>query len=375
MFFAVMKPSVIAAAAASLACASAHAENSNVTLYGLLSTGVAYTNNQGGNSSVKAVNGPMQTPRWGLRGVEDLGDGLSTVFVMESGFSMTNGTASQNGRMFGRQVYVGLQSNDYGTITLGRQYDLANAVLWPYESATQFAAYGTHIGDSDNVFNTFRVNNTVIYKSPVYDGLQVSGMYSLGGQTQSQSNNAYALGLNYQRGGLSLGTMYEVVNTPNSPTNQDGAVVADYGFSSPFVKSPGGAGVDRQRIFGAGGAYKFGALGVSLLYTHVRFDYLDQTRLGLNNAEVSTTYNLSPRLLLGLAYIYTWGAYTPSDTRPKWHQINIGADYFLSKRTDLYVTGIYQRAAGDAQFAQIYTLLPSSGRSQVSTVVGMRHRF
>ena len=58
-----------------LACASAHAENSNVTLYGLLSTGVAYTNNQGGNSSVKAVNGPMQTPRWGLRGVEDLGDG------------------------------------------------------------------------------------------------------------------------------------------------------------------------------------------------------------------------------------------------------------------------------------------------------------
>ena len=78
---------------------------------------------------MKAVNGPMQTPRWGLRGVEDLGDGLSTVFVMESGFSMTNGTASQNGRMFGRQVYVGLQSNDYGTITLGRQYDLANAVL------------------------------------------------------------------------------------------------------------------------------------------------------------------------------------------------------------------------------------------------------
>ena len=70
-----MKRSVIAAAAASLACASAHAENSNVTLYGLLSTGVAYTNNQGGNSSVKAVNGPMQTPRWGLRGVEDWATG------------------------------------------------------------------------------------------------------------------------------------------------------------------------------------------------------------------------------------------------------------------------------------------------------------
>ena len=278
---------------------------------------------------------------------------------------MTNGTASQNGRMFGRQVYVGL----HRTTTARSRWDASTTwpmPLWPYESATQFAAYGTHIGDSDNVFNTFRVNNTVIYKSPVYDGLQVSGMYSLGGQTQSQSNNAYALGLNYQRGGLSLGTMYEVVNTPNSPTNQDGAVVADYGFSSPFVKSPGGAGVDRQRIFGAGGAYKFGALGVSLLYTHVRFDYLDRTRLGLNNAEVSTTYNLSPRLLLGLAYIYTWGAYTvgnPSEMASDQYRRGL----FPEQADRPVCDGHLSARGGDAQFAQIYTLLPSSGRSQVST--------
>ena len=90
---------------------------------------------------------------------------------------------------------------------------------------------------------------------------------------------------------------------------------------------------------------------------------------------MSTTYNLSPRLLLGLAYIYTWGAYTPSDTRPKWHQINIGADYFLSKRTDLYATGIYQRAPATRSSRRSIRCCPSSGRSQVSTVVGMRHRF
>ena len=191
-------------------------------------------------------------------------------------------------------------------------------------------------------------------------------MYSLGGQTQSQSNNAYALGLNYQRGGLSLGTMYEVVNTPNSPTNQDGAVVADYGFSSPFVKSPGGAGVDRQRIFGAGGAYKFGALGVSLLYAcALRLPGPDPAGAEQRRSVDHVQPVAAPAARACL--YYTWGAYKPSETRPKWHQINIGADYFLSKRTDLYVTGIYQRAAGDAQFAQIYTLLPSSGRSQVST--------
>ena len=299
----------------------------------------------------------MQTPRWGLRGVEDLGDGLSTVFVMESGFSMTNGTASQNGRMFGRQVYVGLQSNDYGTITLGRQYDLANAVLWPYESATQFAAYGTHIGDSDNVFNTFRVNNTVIYKSPVYDGLQVSGMYSLGGQTQSQ-NNAYALGLNYQRGGLSLGTMYEVVNTPNSPTNQDGAVVADYGFSSPFVKSPGGAGVDRQDLRrGRRVARRAGRIA-ALYACALRLPGPDpagaEQRRSVDHLQPVAAPAARACLYLHLGRVHAVGH------RPKWHQINIGADYFLSKRTDLYVTGIYQRG-GDAVRADLYAVAHRAG--------------
>jgi len=372
-----MKRSVIVASTALLACAAAHAETTTgVTLYGLLSTGIVYANNQGSHSSVQLANGPMQTPRWGMRGVEDLGGGTSTVFVLESGFSIINGTASQNGRMFGRQAYVGVQSNDYGSITFGRQYDLANTVLWPYESATQFAAYGTHIGDSDNVFDTFRVNNTAIYKSANYGGLQFSGMVSLGEQPGNfQSNNAYSVGVNYQNNALSLGMMYEVLNTPNSATNQNGAVVGDYGFSSPFVASPGGAKVDRQRIFGTGGAYKFGALGVSLLYTNVHFDYLDQTRLTVNNAEVSTTFNVTPNLLLGAAYIYTWGAYEPLGTSPKWHQFNLGADYCLSKRTDLYVVGIYQRAAGDAQFAQIYTLTPSTTKSQVSAVVGIRHKF
>ncbi|MGF6919449.1 porin [Paraburkholderia sp. 40] len=136
---------------------------SSVTLYGLISTAIAYANNQKGGSSWFVANGPMQPPRFGLKGTEDLGGGLHAIFTLESGFSITNGSLSQGGRMFGRQAFVGLSSDRIGTITVGRQYDLGAATLCAYESACQFAAYGTHIGDNDNVFNTFRVNNAVIF--------------------------------------------------------------------------------------------------------------------------------------------------------------------------------------------------------------------
>jgi predicted porin len=227
------------------------------------------------------------------------------------------------------------------------------------------------------VFNTFRVNNTIAYKSPSYGGVQFAGMFSLGENPGDfHSNNAYSFGVSYKNGDISLGAAYEELNTPGSPTNPNGAVVGDYGFTSPFVTSrTSGARVDQQRIFGTGGAYQFGKVGVSMLYTNVHFKYLDNTNLTVNNGEISVTDYVTPNLLLGAAYIYTWGEYRPIANSPKWHQVNLGADYFLSKRTDLFLVGIYQRAAGDATFAQIYTLSPSSTRSQVSAVAGIRHKF
>lgn len=151
-------------AAAALACQTASAQSS-VTLYGLISSGIVYANSQKGadhqgHSTWQFASGPMQTPRWGMRGTEDLGGGLSAIFTLENGYSIGTGTLSQGGREFGRQAFVGLSSNTYGTVTLGRQYDEA-VTLCIFESACQFAAYGSHIGDSDNVFDSFRINNAV----------------------------------------------------------------------------------------------------------------------------------------------------------------------------------------------------------------------
>ena len=73
---------VVLASAASLVAASpafVHAQSA-VTLYGLVDAGITYTNNQKGASNIQQTSGKLSGSRWGLRGVEDLGDGLKTVF-------------------------------------------------------------------------------------------------------------------------------------------------------------------------------------------------------------------------------------------------------------------------------------------------------
>src|ERR1700682_5756004 len=72
--------------------ASSYAQSS-VTLYGLISGGVGFATNQGGHNAYQALSGTNQNPRWGLKGREDLGGGLSAVFQLENGFNLMTGTA------------------------------------------------------------------------------------------------------------------------------------------------------------------------------------------------------------------------------------------------------------------------------------------
>jgi predicted porin len=58
---------------------------------------------------------------FGFKGVEDLGGGLSASFVLEGQLGHDTGALSQDGRIFGRQSYVGL-TTPFGEVRLGRQY-------------------------------------------------------------------------------------------------------------------------------------------------------------------------------------------------------------------------------------------------------------
>src|ERR1700712_649724 len=98
-----MKKQLTALAILSPLAASVHAQSS-VTLYGLIDEGFEVASNApvaGSNSSgrlfrLDATNG-LNSSRWGLRGIEDLGGGLQAIFVLENGFELNNGRLSQGG--------------------------------------------------------------------------------------------------------------------------------------------------------------------------------------------------------------------------------------------------------------------------------------
>jgi len=152
---------------------------SSVTMYGVVDTGVEYVSNVGaaGNGVVRmnSLTGTVPS-RWGMRGTEDLGDGLKSVFVLEGGFAPDAGTANQGGRLFGRQALVGLSSSKWGQISFGRQYTM---LFWATLDSDILGpnAYGS--GSLDSYLPNTRADNAVAYKG-TFGGLTLGGTYSFG---------------------------------------------------------------------------------------------------------------------------------------------------------------------------------------------------
>ncbi|MBP0594902.1 porin [Paraburkholderia sp. LEh10] len=373
------RSAALASFAVLLAGAStAHAQNS-VSLYGILSTGVAWVSNVGGHSAVQMIPGTMQNNRWGLRGAEDLGGGLNAIFVLENGFDSTNGKFQQGGRMFGRQAYVGLSGNSWGTVTLGRQYDIPFDYLDRFEASVAALGFATHIGDNDNVFGSYRYNNSIKYQSPTVNGLRGSVMYAMSNAPgQWGLNRSVSAGAAYENGPFKLAIAGLNTSYPGPTSNPNGAVTDDY-VGPPFLlfhTSPinKNAGVRRQREFGGAAQYNFGAVRVNGMITDVRYDYLDNTSLHLDNFDVNASYSVRPDIALGAAYVYTKGQYGGGiNTAPHWNMGQLSLNYLFSKRTNVYVFANYQRATNAT--AVTYLLAPSSGANQTVVVAGIRHLF
>ncbi|PTQ92083.1 putative porin [Paraburkholderia sp. GV068] len=366
------------AAILAVAVASTATAQSSVTVYGIVDDGVGWTSNQGGHSNVQMLSGYMQGNRLGFLGHEDLGAGSSAVFRLESGFDNNTGTLSQGGRLFGRSAYVGVENKSYGTVTLGRQYDTNYDLLALYQFAKYWGSNGVLIGDNDNLFGTVRFSNSVKYTSPNIGGFNVSAMYAMSNVPSFEDNRAYSVTGRFEHGGLSVGAGFLQMDHPNPTDNPNGAAGNDYPAAFSFFKgsllSPT-TGVRRQQIFLSGGTYNFGKAQIGVLYSHVNYRYLDGTSLHLNNYEISGEYFITPALIAGLGYYYTNGAYSSPDVSPHWNQVDAGLDYLLSKRTDLYFYGVYQRAGAGARQAGIFLIPVSSSRQQTLVSAGIRHAF
>lgn len=371
-----------------LAAASAAHAQSSVTLYGLIDAGLMYSNNVGGHSLWQATSGNINGSRFGLRGSEDLGGGLKAVYVLENGFNAQNGKLGQDGRLFGRQAYVGLSSAQFGTLTLGRQYDSLVDFVSPLSATSgTFGDTGfAHPFDNDNLNHSMRMSNAVKYTSNNYAGLKFGGLYALSNNNNFSNNRAYSVGASYTYGPLNVAAGYLQINGSNgSNAGATGSGAVDTAETT-FKGADGGfvLGAGSQRVAGGGLGYTFGPAKVAFVYTHSEFE--NSTSFGaqggnvsFNNYEVNSKYSVLPQLSVGLAYTYTDGHVDGTTTfgaDPKWNTVDFQTVYSLSLRTDVYFEAMYQHATGHGYVA----FLPTSGgasstANQVVGTIGMRTRF
>lgn len=224
----------------------AQASTTSVTLYGVIDLGLAFerrhdSTESSSHSHVGMRDGIQSGSRWGLRGVEDLGNGYSVVFRLESGFHASNGTEAQ-GRLFGRWAYLGLVG-DFGELRAGRQQVLSDSwggVGSPFGTSWGGASASVTSGYNDGDFgNGGRANNAFIYRTPVWSGWQAGLGYSF----EAHDNNKFATanhdrvwtaGLRYRDGPLSTALTYEHLNpdasVPGKLNSRNLQVAAAYDF-------------------------------------------------------------------------------------------------------------------------------------------------
>ncbi|WP_158940173.1 porin [Burkholderia sp. S171] len=338
---------------------------SSVTLYGLVDTTIRYlTNANSKNDAQVAMGEGVESPsRFGLRGTEDLGGGLSAVFKLENQFQLWSGKLdNSNNQLFQRAAYVGLSSQQYGTLTFGRQtspfFEMMGSVYDPM-------TIGDFWQDSYvyNPVGPFLFTNSSVKYSGKFGGLQVEGMYGFGGVPGSVGENSmYGLTASYTLGPLSADVGFQQNDVSSKKFNIVN-VSAVYSVT-PAVKlltgwlhsqdNTGLADVDMQQV------------GTPLL-PQVSPNRID------DSFYVGSTWQATPPLALTGALYYdharnaaTLGGGLGTGVN---YSATILAEYSLSKRTEIYGTVDFTR--GNGAFLADYP-----GRNnQTGIAIGMRNLF
>lgn len=363
---------------------------SSVTLYGMLDSGIGYTSNINGHKRFGLDGGAVGSNKWGLKGEEDLGGGLKAVFKLENGFNI--GTGGINGQgpigatrsLFNRQAYVGITSDRYGTLRMGRQLDAVTEMVQGLTGDAISASTFSTPGDVDNNDNTTNQNSAVKYISPVINGFQAEGAYSFGGVAGAMgSGQSWSVAANYAQGGLTVAGGY--FRAANQGENGWLNATAQPGFGTalgyPSSGYNGGNAFKSAGIAQAAAQYQIGPYTAGLRYSNAQYQGNNgQPSIHFNVLGALLQYQVTPALSLATGYTYVYGsAATPNQaaegrTMASINQASLGAMYALSKRTSVYAVGAYVHAQG-AQASAADFGNTASGGNQVQVNIGMHHSF
>jgi predicted porin len=392
---------------AGIACVAAPAfAQSSVTMYGIVDAGLVYQSSQtllgstaNGHSNVKLGQNIWNGNRLGFKGQEDLGGGTLAVFTLESGFNLLSGTQQFANAGFSRQAFVGLDSRSYGTLTAGRQYTSYYSLVGPYGPTTWMTGYfGAHAGDIDNLDVIYRVNNSLVYKSPVFYGVTVSGSYSLGAVPGSfTQGSSWSAALRYSNGPLGVAAGVERFNNSTLGGGAWGANSTLNSGGQPGVSAltNGYQTAAAQQRVAVAGSYAFSpAWGVSVSWSNVQYipgagsAFRDEAIFNTVGAVLHFRATAAADLAAGYSITRATRA-NGIASAAQYQQFNLAESYNLSARTMLYALQGFQRAHGQtlgtagagnvinatATIGDGFNAAPSSSRSQLACAIAISHRF
>jgi predicted porin len=348
-------------AIAALGACSAAAAQSNVTIYGSIDLGPVYISNVGGGS-VKRVTGVTAKPvRFGCRGTEYLGGGMSALFGQEAGSAPDVGTQINPVKFWNREAKVGL-SSPAGTLVLGHLTDAVFDYIGKYSNGYNLFNFNLfHPGNFDGLANTNAFDNAVKYISPTVGGAQGILEVALG-EGAGRSTSA---GLNYASGSFRAGVAY--ARSDKRALDIAGRLGITSALNRTFA--PGVAvTMDSVSTFGAGAGYTFGAFSVNAAYTQNDIK-LAGAATKPKNFDIGATYRTADVHWINVGF---------SNSRfdaVRWNTYSLMDLYWLSKRTQIYAQGTLQRASGNGAVAAINGVGLSSTNRQSVIGVGVHHSF
>lgn len=361
------------AALAVLGAFAGSAMAADVTLYGLVDYGFSYEHADGDISGVDAQDtfqmktGQNSGSRFGLKGTEDLGNGLKVGFVLENGFTADDGKMDNSDRLFGRESNLFI-TGAFGTLSFGRVGQLASAngtfgllgVTSPFSS-----------GWGDSIGPKFVTANGWAQYSFGTDSAKTDATHIEG---QSSVDRYYGLGAKYVNNSLTLVGVVDSINyqsyASGAVTNMDDSLTVtlggnyDFGVVKPYLlgqyfknaKAFGQKNVNDKSAFDKG--YTFSGAGVN-----------GAKGWGLAAGVDVPAFGGTAKALL--AYGDAEGEDNSDMEVSRW-VFSVGYAYNLSKRTSVYTAASYMRDDVNKELAGTTSdINPSS----VEVAAGLIHKF
>ena len=385
------------AAVAVLGAFAGSALAADVQLYGIVDTGLQYvhgdTDSTSANSdfdSFSMESGMASGSRFGFKGTEDLGNGLTVGFILEDGIKSDTGV--DDDVLFNRESSLFLQGG-FGKVAFGRIGSF-NGGVSSWAKYGVMSVFGTSWGDYSAQAGTWAMgagmwNNMIAYETPSFAGFKVFAQYGMGNQVkedeklvgeenESSSDRYYAIGASYNNGPLSLYFAVDSINYASYGASEDVDPNGDDSLTVTF-----GGNYDFEVVKLYAGAQYFDEIKTSKMKGIIQDveDFNNGTNLfatrmkGWSLGVSAGIPAAGGTVMVGAAYLDAEAADSQEagvhkdDELSRWI-VSAGYDYPFSKRTDVYGVVTYNqdnlKFTGDHADQDPYMF---------GVMVGLRHKF